>query len=207
VTDPRTALVGAGYDARIDEWESWAAQVVDDARHVWVEALAAVLPTGSRILELGCGGGTRETAALADRFELVGVDLSERQRERARTRVPNATFVHADFTALELEPSSFAAVVSFYAFNHVPRALLAPLLVRIQTWLVRGGRLLAVFGTGDVEAWEGEWVGAPTFFSSFPPEPNRRLVEKAGLRIERDEIVEIAEPEGPAAFQWVLARR
>jgi SAM-dependent methyltransferase len=207
VTDPRTALVGAGYDARIDEWESWAAQVVDDARHVWVEALAAVLPTGSRILELGCGGGTRETAALADRFELVGVDLSERQLERARTRVPNATFVHADFTALELEPSSFAAVVSFYAFNHVPRALLAPLLVRIQTWLVRGGRLLAVFGTGDVEAWEGEWVGAPTFFSSFPPELNRRLVEKAGLRIERDEIVEIAEPEGPAAFQWVLARR
>ena len=40
--------------------------------------------------------------------------------------MPEATFVHADFTALELAAASFDAVVSFYAFNHVPRELLAP---------------------------------------------------------------------------------
>jgi ubiquinone/menaquinone biosynthesis C-methylase UbiE len=42
---------------------------------------------------------------------------------RPHSPKPQAEFVRADFTALELEPESFDAVVSFYAFNHVPRVL------------------------------------------------------------------------------------
>jgi hypothetical protein len=30
-------------------------------------------------------------------------------------------------------------------------------------------------------------------------------VREAGFTIERDEVVEFQEPEGPARFQWVLA--
>jgi hypothetical protein len=48
---------------------------------------------------------------------------------------------------------------------------------------------------------------APTFFSSFEPAENRRLVEAAGLGIVRNEVVEFAEPDGPARFHWLLARR
>ena len=138
MNDPRTQLVGAGYDARIDRWESWAKQVDDDARYEWFAAVAAELPPGARVLELGCGGGTRETQELAERFSLTGVDLSVRQLERARRRVPNATFRHGDLTTIEFEPASFDAVVSFYVFNHVPRELLAPLLARIHSWLAPG---------------------------------------------------------------------
>jgi hypothetical protein len=50
-------------------------------------------------------------------------------------------------------------------------------------------------------------LGAPTFFSSFPPETNTRLLAEAGFTLLRDELVTISEPEGPATFQWVLARR
>jgi ubiquinone/menaquinone biosynthesis C-methylase UbiE len=63
------------------------------------------------------------TQRLAARFQVTGVDASAEQLRRARTAVPQAEFVRADFTALELEPESFDAVVSFYAFNHVPRVL------------------------------------------------------------------------------------
>jgi hypothetical protein len=37
VTDRRTALVAAGYDAMADTWESWSAQITDDARFDWLE--------------------------------------------------------------------------------------------------------------------------------------------------------------------------
>ena len=35
---------------------------------------------------------------------------------------------------------------------------------------------------------------------------NSRLVREAGFAIERDEVVEFVEPEGPVQFQWVLAQ-
>jgi ubiquinone/menaquinone biosynthesis C-methylase UbiE len=45
------------------------------------------------------------------------VDVSAQQVRRARAAVPEAVFLHADFTALELDMESFDAVVSFYAFK------------------------------------------------------------------------------------------
>jgi hypothetical protein len=121
--------------------------------------------------------------------------------------VPEAEFVQADFTSLDLEPESCDAVVSFYAFNHVPRELLAPTFARIAGWLVGGGLLMTALGTGDIEAWTGDFLGAPTFFSSFPPETNTRLVREAGFEILRDQLVTFHEPDGDATFQWLLATR
>ena len=88
----------------------------------------------------------------------------------------------------------------------MPRDLLAPLLRNIHGWLVPGGWLLTAFGASDIPGWTGEWLGAQTFFSSFPPEVNSRLVREAGFRIERDEVVAWEAPDGPERFQWVLAQ-
>jgi cyclopropane fatty-acyl-phospholipid synthase-like methyltransferase len=207
MTDARTQLVGAGYDAMIDTWEAWKARIEGDPRDEWCDALLPRLAPGARVVELGCGGGTAETKRLAERFRLTGVDLSGEQLRRARQRVPDANFLETDFTAVEFEPGSVDAVAAFYSFNHVPRELLAPLFARIHDWLVPGGLLLAALGTSDTEEWTGDFLGAPTFFSSFPPETNSRLLADAGLTLLRDELVTIREPEGPATFQWVLARR
>jgi SAM-dependent methyltransferase len=206
VPDARTQIVADGYDAMGETFASWREQIVGDPREDWEAELVARLGEGVRVLELGCGAGTAETRRLAQRFAVTGVDISPRQVERARAAIPEAEFVCADFTELELPAGSFDAVVSFYVFNHVPRDLLAPLLGRIRGWLAPGGWLLTAFGVSDLEAWTGEWLGAKTFFSSFPAEVNSRLVREAGFAIERDELVTFEEPEGPASFQWVLAQ-
>jgi SAM-dependent methyltransferase len=207
MSDPRTRLVAEGYDAMIDTWEAWAASITDDPRHEWTADLAARLPAGAAVLELGCGGGTAETAYLAERFDVTGLDLSSRQLERARERIPSARFVHGDLTALEVPDGSFDAVVSYYVFNHVPRELLAPTLERAHRALKEPGYLLTVFGTSELEGWSGDFLGAPSFFSSFPPETNSQLVRDAGFVLLRDEVVAIREPEGDVRFQWVLAQR
>ena len=47
------------------------------------------------------------------------------------------------------------------------------------------------------------------FFSSYPPETNRRLLTDAGFELLREETASIVEPEpdGETTWQWVLARR
>lgn len=207
MTDPRTALVGRGYDTLGERFTEWRDRIVGDPRREWEAELVSRLDDGARVLELGCGAGVPDTQRLASRFRLTGVDISAGQVRRARAAVPNAELIQADFTDLELEPESFDAVVSFYAFNHVPRELLAPTFARIHRWLVPGGLLMTALGTGDSEAWTGDWLGAPMFFSSFPRETNTRLVREAGFEIVRDELVTFREPEGDATFQWVLASR
>jgi SAM-dependent methyltransferase len=205
VSDPRTELVGAGYDAMADTWEEWSSTVTNDPRNEWLAKLAARLPEGARVVELGCGNGTEETRELARRFQLTGVDLSHEQLRRARERVPAATFVRGDLTTIEFDVGSLDAVCAFYALNHVPRELLRDLFARVRTWLRPGGLFLATLGASDIESWEGEWLGVPMFFSGYAPEQNRALL--SAFELVADEVISISEPEGPVTFHWVLARR
>ncbi len=206
--DPRTQLVADGYDAIGETFAAWRDQGVGDPRRMCEDKLVARITDGARVLELGCGGGAPETKRHAQRYALTGVDISPRQVERARAAVPEAEFICADFTELELPAASFDAVASFYVFNHVPRELLAPLLRSIHGWLLPGGWLLTAFGQTDNPGWTGDWLGAPTFFASFPPEINSRLVRDADFRIEVDEVAAWeGDGDTPECFQWVLARK
>jgi SAM-dependent methyltransferase len=206
VTDARVQIVADGYDAIGETFAEWRDRIIGDPRDEWRDELLSRLPDGARVVELGCGAGIPDTALLASRFRLTAVDVSPEQIRRASAAVPGATFVCADFTELELDPGSFDAVAAFYSFNHVPRDLLAQLFARIRGWLVPGGLFLTALGTGDLESWTGEWLGAPTYFSSFPAETNTRLLEEAGFELVRDELVTFTEPDGDVTFQWILGR-
>ena len=206
MTDARVQIVADGYDAIGETFAAWRDRIVGDPRDEWRDELLSRLPDGARVLELGCGAGVPDTALLAARFRLTAVDVSPEQIRRASAAVPDATFVCADFTELELEPASFEAVAAFYSFNHVPRDLLAPLFARVAGWLVRDGLFLTALGTTDLEDWTGEWLGAPTYFSSFEPETNTRLLEDAGFELLRNELVTFTEPDGDVTFQWILGR-
>jgi cyclopropane fatty-acyl-phospholipid synthase-like methyltransferase len=206
MTDPRTELVAQGYDAIADRFVEWRDEIVGDPRRWWADALASRLADGARVLELGCGAGVPDTQLLAERFEVTGVDISTEQIRRARASVPDAEFIRADFTSLELGPGIFDAVAAFYSFNHVPRDLLGTVFGRIHSWLVPRGLFLVSLGATDTPDWTGDFLGAPTFFSGFPPDTNRRLLDGAGFERLLDEVVTFVEPEGEATFHWILAR-
>jgi len=200
-------IVGSGYDAMADRFLAWRDTIEGDPSDRWAGELVSRLRPGARILELGCGAGVPHTKRLADTFEVTGVDISLAQIQRARMNVPRSEFVLSDFTELDIVPCSYDAVASFYALNHVPRGLLAPLFGDIRTWLAPDGLFLTALGTEDAEEWTGEWLGVPMFFSSFPPKTNSQLLDEAGFERLLDEVVTFHEPEGDVAFQWVLARR
>jgi SAM-dependent methyltransferase len=146
---------------------------------------------------------------LAEHHNLLGVDISPRQVERARERVPNATFRCADATELDLKPESYDAIVSLYMLGHVPRAEQAPLLGSMATWLRTGGHLLATMGTADADGEvDPDWLGAPMFFASFDEAENRKLLADAGFDVLEAKVIPIEEPgHGLVSFMWILARK
>jgi SAM-dependent methyltransferase len=199
--------VRRGYDAIADRYAEWAASFETPAA-AWVGKLQQRLPEGSRVLDLGCGGGGPTTRALASRHDVLGIDISERQLERARRLVPEARFLRADATKVTLEPESFDAVVSLFMFGHVPRAKQRPLLERICGWLAPGGLLLATLATANTDDVEDDWLGAPMFFASYDEEWDRRALESAGFALDEARVVPFEEPgHGLVRFMWVLARK
>lgn len=206
-TDPK-AIVESGYDAIATRYlATFGEGVRDDPRVRFVGELAAHLADGARVLELGCGAGVPATALLAQRFDVLGVDVSAGQLALAAQRVPGATFLKADMTKLMLPEEYFDAVTAFYSFNHIPRADQKPLLATIARWLSPGGLLVASFGSGGSEDGVESWLGVPMFFASHDPAANRRHLAEAGFTPLIDEMVSTETPVGPETWQWVLARR
>jgi SAM-dependent methyltransferase len=207
MTDRRKAIVAAGYDRLGERYLEWAARVADDPRARFLGEFTRRLPPGSRLLDLGCGSGIPSTRELARVFEVVGVDISGVQIAAACRNVPGASFVHGDVAEIEFPPESFAGVTAMYAISHLPREQRPALFSRIASWLAPGGLLLATLGASDDPDWIGDWLGVEMFFSSYGADTNRRLLLESGFDLLVDEIATIHEPEGPAAFQWILARK
>ena len=207
MTGEPSDIVETGYDRIADRHLAWIGQIQGDPRLRFLNELLALLPPHPSMLDLGCGAGIPCTALLAQHGEVTGVDISARQIELARRKVPQARFIEADMTAVELPAGSFDAVTAFYSIAHVPRARHGTMFQRIATWLRPGGYLLAALGCGDTDVTVPDWLGAPMFFSSHAPPANRRLLARAGLAVFTDKLVTLHEPEGPATFQWVIATR
>jgi SAM-dependent methyltransferase len=206
VTDERKAIVEVGYDAIAERYLAWIGQIDGDPRDRFLDAFSERLPEGAAVLDLGCGAGVPSTRRLAERFDVVGVDISMAQLRLARENVPTARFVQGDASTVSFPAASFDGVVSLYAISHVPREEHADLFRRVAGWLEPGGVFLAVLGAGGLPDWTGEWLGVPMYFSSFDADTNRSLLAAAGFDLLLDEVVEMREPEGDVGFLWALGQ-
>jgi len=205
MADPKQ-IVSRGYDEVAQRYLEWSALRPSPARLHYLKLALDRIPTGGRVLELGCGAGIPMTAALADGHDVTGVDLSGVQIELARRNVPTATFLQADMTDLDFSDASFDAVIAFYSLTHVPRDELGRLLAGIRAWLRPGGLFLATMGADDEPgSVEKGWLGVDMYFSHFNAKRNRRLVESAGLVVEQANIVPEPEDRHDARFLWVVA--
>jgi SAM-dependent methyltransferase len=200
-------IVARGYDAVALRYAEWAGQI-DSPTLDWVRDLDARLADGSDVLELGCGRGVPTARDLARRHRVTGVDISAVQIELARHHVPEASFVHADATELQVAKASLDAVVALFFFGHVPAEEQRDLIVRIGLWLRPGGHLLSTFGIGEAgEEVDEDWLGAPMFFASLGGETYTRLLRDAGLDPVREQVIPQHEPgHGVVSFRWLLAQ-
>ena len=202
------AIVADGYDRIAERYLAWSGARPSPARRRALDLALGAIPTGTDVLELGCGAGQPMTAALVGGRRVTALDISAAQVALARRNVPAARFLVADLTTYAQPLASVDAVVAFYVLTHVPREELAPLLGRIAGWLRPDGVFFAAFGVeDDPGSVEEDYLGVPMYFSHFSARVNRRLVEEAGLVVERAEVLTEPEDRETARFLWVLARK
>jgi SAM-dependent methyltransferase len=203
--DPKQ-IFAQGYDHIAEYHSQWASRT--EERQRYTNLLLDSLPPAAKVLELGCGVGLPTTLALAQRFQVTGIDISARHVALAQHNVPNATFVHADMTRLTFPSACFDAVAAFYSIIHVPREEHPDLLRTLATWLKPGGLFVAAMGNTAVEAqFSPDWLGAPMYWSHFDNQTNQHLIQESHLQILSAKE-ETAEEDGvPVTFLWVVAQK
>ena len=205
--DPKR-IVAQGYDRIGQRYAEQASQSRAESRARYESELMERLPGGAQVLDLGCGTGVPTTRRLARRFAITGVDISQEQIARARGNIPDASFIHAEMTELDLPPASFDGVSAFFSIIHVPRQEQPGLLHAIARWLRPGGVFVAAMTAKDKESdYAKDWLGVPMYWSGFDSETNQRLIHEAGLHIviAREEIY--AGDGVPGRFLWVIAQK
>ena len=201
------------------EGDYWAANAnqYDDAvtpYHRPLLDLAAIAPDDA-VLDIGCGTGqtTRDAARLAASGTALGIDLSTRMLEVARSRaeqegVHNAAFIQGDAQIHPFEPASFDVALSRTGSMFFGDRAAAH--TNIARSLRPGGQLaLAVWQPMSENEWFTSFVGAlaagrdlpapppdaPSPFAMSEPDQVGPLLESSGF-----EDVEFGELQAPMRF-------
>jgi SAM-dependent methyltransferase len=184
--DPR-----ASYDAVADEY---AARIADELQHkpfdrMLLDDFAERVRDLGCVADIGCGPG-HVARHLHDRgVRVVGVDLSPRMIECARTLHPAIEFQQADMEALPVADASWAGIVAFYSLIHVPRDRVVATLREFRRVLQPRGLLLLAFHLGAEVVHLDEWWGhrVSVDFVFFRSDEVERHLTAAGFQIERSE--------------------
>jgi demethylmenaquinone methyltransferase/2-methoxy-6-polyprenyl-1,4-benzoquinol methylase len=109
-----------------------------DLRWRRISAEAVVRP-GDRVLDACCGTGDLAVACARVGGTVTGLDFAPRMLERARRKLPTATWVEGDLLALPFDAGSFEAATVGFGVRNV--ADLEGGLAELRRVLVPGGRV------------------------------------------------------------------
>ena len=187
-------------DAASVEAERYTADYFDEAHQRWFahpnialfEAIAATLPAGASVLDVGCGRGNflRHLRGVRPDLELTGIDLSP------NPETPGVRFRQGDFQTFPLD-GPYDAIVSLAVIEHV--ADVGRFVERLHA-LTRAGGTATVMTLNESSllyllARAGKRLGVSLAFDRlysrhhlhhFTRGSLRRLLEGHGFRVEAD---------------------
>jgi 2-polyprenyl-3-methyl-5-hydroxy-6-metoxy-1,4-benzoquinol methylase len=182
--------VAAAYDAQRDRWHS-----VD-----LLTRFTQLLPSGAKVLDVGCGSGVPVAQRLAELgYEVTGIDISESMLVLARQSVPRATLVCANMVEYQYPPATFDGIACCYALIHVPIEQHAEVLQKFAGALKPRGALLLSVGRNE---WEGreDFHGSEMFWSHPTPDRSIEALQMAGFDIHFAQPV----PIGGEEHFWII---
>ena len=112
-------LVKNGYNKMAEKY--LASRVVVEDVSLFLKEFASMIKEKDKVLDIGCGAGIPDTKFLSKKFEVIGIDFSEKQIELAKQNVPNAKFICKDMTELDFPENYFGGILANYSIIHVPR--------------------------------------------------------------------------------------
>jgi SAM-dependent methyltransferase len=146
------------------------------------------LPKETRVLDVGCGCG-RDTKYLIDHgVDTIGIDLSKKVIEEARSYVPNATFLKMDMRNLNFESSKFGGILAMASILHTPRSQVPELFADFRRILRDNGILFVnvMVGSGEkiiIKSAAVEEMG-PRFFTFYTCDELCDLLIQSNFSVE-----------------------
>jgi SAM-dependent methyltransferase len=152
-----------------------------------LDAFAGRFAPGALVCDAGCGPSAHIGRYLADKgLTVIGVDISGRCVDMARTLNPGMRFVREDLSSLSFAAGTFDGIVAYYAIIHTPKAAVGRLFREFHRVLKPGGSLLVAVKAGSDEGFVQELLGirAEVYFSLFNESEIRNDFEAAGFAME-----------------------
>jgi ubiquinone/menaquinone biosynthesis C-methylase UbiE len=169
------------------------------------------LPTGARVLDVGCGTGLPTARQLvAAGCAVTGLDISPVMLDLARRNVPEATFIQRDAVDIDASLGQFHAVVAFFSLLMLPRAEIVRTLSRLCAVLLPAGWLVIGMVEADLDDVILPFLGAQLRVTGWPREQLRRVVEDVGFTVQIEDARSYLPPAPgvpPETQLFVLAHR
>ncbi len=181
-THERAPAAAEVFDALSTRYEEAFGQ--DPAQLEALDWLAARLPRGARVLDVGSGTGrpTAERLAAAG-CAVTGIDVSGAMVALARGRVPQARFERADVRTYTPGEAGFDAVCSFFPLLMMDQPEVAAALERMASWVRPGGYLVLATVPGDIRGLGIEFMGHRVTVSSLSTEDHLARLAAGGLEV------------------------
>ena len=108
----------------------------------WQEGVnkwVSFLNHGDRVLDIGCGSGTKALYLIQKGLRVVGVDFSEKMIELAKKKVPDGEFLALDLKDLNQVEKNFDCVFAQAVLLHFPKQAIPTILQLLKSKIKNGG--------------------------------------------------------------------
>ncbi len=167
----------------IAEW--YASERVDQTGVPEATALASSIPSGSLVLDVGCGNGIPITRALlSEDHRVVGLDSSSAMLAQFKQNCPDAFAVKGIVQSSPFAYGVFDAAVAWGVMFHLNPEDGIQAIANISRTLKRGA--LFLFTSGDVDGFdakESKMNGVTFRYFSYSVESYRRILGDHGFTL------------------------
>lgn len=138
------------------------------------------------IYDLGCGPGHVTRHLHEYGMNIIGLDLSDKMIEIAKSLNPHIDFIQGDLNDLKFDDSSIDGFIAFYSFIHISRVMISDVLSTCFNALKPKGLLLMSFHGGDGDIHVDEFLGETVSVDAtlYQAEEMKNVLIDIGFHIE-----------------------
>ncbi len=196
-------IVSTGYDKVSEVYRSDNDN--DDKYINWCKRILELRPNSKTALDIGCGCGIPVCKYFSENgLQTVGIDISERQIERAEKLAPQATYICSDY--LSTNNNQYDIITALYSIIHIDRTLHKRVFEKLYNQLSGGGIAVITVGHDEWEGYEDNWLGvegAKMYWSHFSVDKYYDMLHSMNFGIIFDEFI----PEGNSGHNHLWLRK
>lgn len=132
-------------------------QIAEDYANVfsepseYIDEFLELVPTNGKILDVGCGNGVDCLYVKQKGFTVVGVDMSAKMLEIARSKAPGIEYRQEDMRNLQFHENEFDGIIASCSLIHIPKQDIPQTLKQFAGFLKQGGAIYIQLQSGTSE--------------------------------------------------------